>query len=126
MVSDISIFANMVRELAKPGQEIIFSLTPARAHLLHMAVGVSGEAGELLDSVKKYVIYNKQLDLVNLIEELGDIEFYLEGIRQVTGITREQTIEANIDKLLTGDKARYKEGQYTDQAAQDRADKVAA
>ena len=115
-------FSDMVRGLAKPGQEIMFSLTPDRAHLLHMAVGVSGEAGELLDAVKKYVIYNKRLDRVNLVEEIGDIEFYLEGVRQVTGITREETIEANIAKL--GE--RYKGFQYSDQAAQDRADKAAA
>lgn len=112
-------FSNMVRALAKPGQDIIFSLTPARAHLLHMAVGVSGEAGELLDNVKKYVVYNKPFDIVNMTEEMGDIEFYLEGIRQVTGITREQTIEANIAKLGK----RYSQG-YSDQAAQERADKA--
>lgn len=109
----------MVLALAKPGQAIVDSLTAETAHLLHMVVGVSGEAGELLDAIKKSAIYNKPLDLVNCIEELGDIEFYLEGIRQGLNITREQTIEANIEKLSV----RYKGLVYSDQAAQSRADK---
>lgn len=119
-------FQDMVAALAKPGADIIATLTPEKAHSLHMAVGISGEAGELLDAVKKSVIYNKELDRENVIEELGDLEFYLEGLRAGLGITRQETIEANIAKLLTSDKARYKLGQYSDQAAQDRADKVAA
>ena len=118
-------FPDMVNALAKPGADIIATLTPEKAHMLHMAVGISGEAGELLDAVKKSVIYNKELDRENVVEELGDLEFYLQGLRAGLGITREETLEANIAKLLTSDKARYKLGQYSDQAAQDRADKAA-
>lgn len=55
----------------------------------------------------------------NVIEELGDIEFYLEGMRQQLGITREQTLEANISKLSK----RYHSGSYSDTQAQERADK---
>lgn len=115
--------ADMVRDLAKPGADIIESLTPEMAHNLHMAVGVAGEAGELLDAIKKAAIYCKAADVENIIEELGDLEFYMEGIRQGFGITREQTLEANIYKLATGPKARYKGGKYSNQAAQERADK---
>lgn len=38
-----------------------------------MATGVSGEAGELLDAVKKSVVYKKPLDRENVVEELGDL-----------------------------------------------------
>lgn len=109
----------MVAALAKPGTDIVATLSPESAHLLHMAVGVSGEAGELLDAVKKSAIYNKPLDVANVIEELGDLEFYMEGLRQGLGIMREQTIEANIAKLGV----RYSSGTYSDKQAQDRADK---
>lgn len=112
-------YEGMVRRLAKPGDKIVESLTPETAHTLHMAIGVSGEAGELLDAVKKAAIYNKPLDVENVIEELGDLEFYMEGLRQGLGITRVQTLQANIDKL--GD--RYHKGVYDDQQAQQRADK---
>lgn len=112
----------MVRKLAKPGIEILKELTDSRIDLLHAAVGVSGEAGELLDAIKKHVIYNRPIDLENIIEELGDIEFYLEQLRGNTGvlITREATLKANYEKLSK----RYKSGTYSDSQAQKRADKV--
>ena len=116
-------FEDMVAALIKQGQDIIDSLTPSKANSLHMAVGVAGEAGELLDAIKKAVIYNKPLDRENVIEELGDLEFYMEGLRAELGITRQETIEANMKKLLTGEKARYKLGMYTDTQAIQRADK---
>lgn len=92
-------FDEMTLALAKDGQDIINDLTPEKADLLHMAVGVSGEAGELLDAVKKAVIYNKEMDLENIIEELGDLEFYMSKIRQIVGVTREEILQRNIDKL---------------------------
>lgn len=122
-MNDGVIYPVMVSALVKPGADIVSSMTPEKAHVLHMAIGIAGEAGELLDAIKKAVVYNKDLDLENVIEELGDLEFYLEGLRSGLGIAREYTLEANIQKLLTNDNARYKLGKYTDQAAQERADK---
>lgn len=112
-------FDEMTLALAKNGQDIINDLTPEKADLLHMAVGVSGEAGELLDAVKKAVIYNKEIDLENVIEELGDLEFYMSKIRQIVGITREEILKHNIDKLSI----RYAKGKYSNDQAQERADK---
>lgn len=108
-----------VAALAKPGDAIIESLDPKKAHLIHMAIGICGEAGELLDAIKKHVIYNKPLDLANVVEELGDIEFYMEGLRQGVGVIRTATLDHNQEKL----KSRYSAGKYSDQAAQARADK---
>lgn len=112
--------AELVAALAKPAADIIAGLTVESAHLLHMAVGISGEAGELLDAVKKAAIYVKPIDRVNVIEELGDLEFYMEGLRQGLAITREETIVSNIAKLSK----RYAAGKYSNAAAQERADKV--
>jgi len=108
----------MVAALVKDGARIAEEITGSDAHLLHMAVGISGESGELLDAVKKAVIYRKPLDRINVVEELGDLEFYMEGLRQGLDISREETLEANIQKLGK----RYQDG-YSDKAAQDRADK---
>lgn len=113
------IYSEMVAALAKKGEVIANELTAEDAHLLHMTVGVSGEAGELLDAVKKAVIYRKPLDRENVIEELGDLEFYMEGLRQGLGITRQETIDANIAKLSK----RYEGLKYSDKSAQLRADK---
>ena len=112
-------FDRMVIALAKNGQAIINDLDPAKANLLHMAVGVSGEAGELLDAIKKHTIYGKQLDRENIKEEAGDILFYLNNILLNVGFTLEEVIEQNISKLSK----RYAKGQYSNEQAQERADK---
>lgn len=110
--------SEMVTALAKPGEDILASLSPEDCHLWHMASCIPGEAGELFDAVKKSVIYRKEIDRENVVEELGDLEFYMEGLRQGLGITREETIAQNIAKL--GE--RY-QGKYSNQAAQERKDK---
>jgi NTP pyrophosphatase (non-canonical NTP hydrolase) len=112
-------YEGLVKALAKPGQDIVDEMTASDAHLIHMVVGVCGEAGELLDAIKKAVIYRKELDRVNVIEELGDIEFYMEGLRQGLGITREQCIKENSAKLTK----RYG-SMYSNEAAKNRADKT--
>lgn len=113
------VYSEMVARLAKSGEAIIEQMTPAKADLTHMAMGVAGEAGELVDAIKKHTMYNKPIDRTNVVEELGDLEFYMERIRQRLGITREETLDGNIIKLGT----RYKDLAYSDQQAQDRADK---
>lgn len=112
-------FAAMVARLSKPGDNIKDELTPKQAHLLHMAVGISGEAGELLDAVKKHAIYQKSLDVTNVVEELGDLEFFMEGLRQTIGVSRDEVLAKNVSKLSV----RYHSGTYSNQQAQHRADK---
>ena len=112
-------YSEMVEALSKPGGHIIMEMTPKKAHCWHMATGISGESGELLDAIKKWVLYRKPLDVQNVIEELGDIEFYLEGLRNSLGLTRHNILKANMEKLLV----RYSDGEYSDYAAINRKDK---
>lgn len=114
-----SLHSEMVEVLAKSGELIRSELTAQDAHNLHMIIGISGEAGELVDCVKKAIIYRKPIDMDNLIEELGDLEFYMEGLRQSYGISRSQTLSHNIAKLSK----RYEGLKFTNEAAQLRADK---
>lgn len=55
---------------------------PQEEHLAHMAMGITGEMGEIIDALKKHHIYGKQLDQANLVEELGDCCWYLAGLLQ--------------------------------------------
>ena len=112
-------YNDLVRMLVKNPEQIKNEVTSKDLAIIHMILGVSGEAGELLDAIKKSVIYRKQLNRENVIEELGDIEFYLEGLRQELGIVRQECIDANIAKLLK----RYKNLSYSDNSAIIRADK---
>jgi NTP pyrophosphatase (non-canonical NTP hydrolase) len=108
--------ARLVERTCKLGEDI--KLTPHQAHLVHMMLGLAGEVGELVDAIKKAVIYNKTLDEENVKEELGDIEWYLEGLRKAFDITREDVLQYNIDKL----NKRYID-KYSDIDAQARKDK---
>ena len=94
-------------------------LTANKMHLFHMAIGLFGESSELLDAVFAHVDDNQDLDMKNVTEELGDIEFFLEGFRQGIDKTRASVLQANIDKLGV----RYKGFTYSDEQAQNRADK---
>jgi NTP pyrophosphatase (non-canonical NTP hydrolase) len=95
------------------------NITPIQAHMLHMALGVFGEGGELLDTILNHIFYKEPIDLENIIEELGDGEFYNEGIRQIFNLVREGILNKNIEKLSK----RYESLNYSDKQAQERKDK---
>ncbi|TXH11210.1 MAG: nucleotide pyrophosphohydrolase [Hyphomicrobiaceae bacterium] len=113
-------YGQMVKKLFKPGEAILQAMSPKDMELNHAALGIAGETGELVDALKKYLMYLQPLDRENVVEELGDLEFYMEAIRQSVGITRHETLEHNYNKLM---KKRYPNG-YSDEAAIARADKV--
>ncbi len=109
----------LVKKLVKPGEQISDELSPRKCNLIHMIMGICGESGELLDAIKKHTIYNLGLDMNNIIEELGDLEFFMEGFRQELNISREETLKKNIEKLSI----RYKNLTYSNEAAKERKDK---
>ena len=86
--------------------------------LIHAAVGIGGEAGELFDCVKRSFVYHQPIDHANVQEELGDILHYVMAAANVFGWTLEDLIENNMQKL----KKRYPDG-YSDAAAVARKDK---
>jgi NTP pyrophosphatase (non-canonical NTP hydrolase) len=113
-------YEQFVQSIVKPGHDILVQLTPLQASMMHMAVGISGEAGELLDAIKKHSIYQKPLDFDNVKEEAGDILFYLTGLLNDVGITLNECIEANREKLSK----RYPNKCYSNADAIKRADKL--
>lgn len=115
----LQILADTFRSYCKSGKQIEETVNPHKLHMVHMAMGISGEAGEIIDTVKKYAIYNKELDPANIREEIGDCLFYLQGLADGIDATLEEIIRENRDKL---DK-RYYSGSFSDRQAQERADK---
>jgi len=71
--------------------------------LLHAGIGLSTESGEFLDALKKHIFYGKELDKVNLAEEMGDLFWYMAIVADELGFEFEEVMERNITKL----KARY-------------------
>ncbi|RLA64806.1 MAG: hypothetical protein DRQ88_10295 [Epsilonproteobacteria bacterium] len=83
--------------------------------LLHAGMGLSTEAGEFLDALKKHIFYGKELDRVNLAEEMGDVFWYCAIVASELGINFEEVMEKNIAKL----KARYGE-KFSEEKAETR------
>ena len=71
--------------------------------LLHGSCGIATEAGELLDAMKKHIFYGKEIDTVNIVEEIGDLMWYSAILLDELGVEFEDVMEKNINKL----RARY-------------------
>lgn len=77
----------MVATLAKDGDAILETMTRNKMHIMHMAIGIVGEAGEIMEALHTDLLKSYDERRNNLIEELGDYEFYLEGFRQGIDVT---------------------------------------
>lgn len=80
--------------------------------------GILGIAGELIDIVKKHMVYHKPVDIAHIKEELGDLLHYVTYLTNKYSWTFEELMEANFQKL----KIRYPNG-YSDKDALERKDK---
>lgn len=84
-------------------------LNTEQAELLHAAMGLVTESGELMDALKKNIIYGKDIDVANVNEELGDLYWYIAIVHRYLidkGILPTDTLNTNIEKL----RKRYPEG----------------
>jgi NTP pyrophosphatase (non-canonical NTP hydrolase) len=75
------------------------------SRLTHAALGMNTEAGEFLDVIKKYLFYGKDIDYVNLREELGDLCWYIGLACDVLETNFDNIQQQNIAKL----ESRYPE-----------------
>lgn len=74
-----------------------------RDNVIHAALGIGGEAGEILDHVKKVAFNNRALDNKHLIAEISDVMWYLNLLVASLGTTWGHVLSVNIAKL----EARY-------------------
>ena len=96
---------------------------PSPESFLRLAAIVSVQAGNVLDAIKKWVVYDKSRIDVDMATPINNLIMSLATLYLTADITREEAKDENISKLLTSEKARYKLGTYTDQQASDRQDK---
>lgn len=67
--------------------------------LLNAALGLAGESGEVADLIKKAKFQGHPLDEDKLVEELGDVLWYVALAAEVLGVSLEDIMHRNIDKL---------------------------
>ena len=85
------------------------TLNPALSEkdvLINGVMGLCGESGEAIDIVKKWLAQGHELDREKLAKELGDICWYLAETTTALGLSLEDIMAANIEKL----RKRYPEG----------------
>lgn len=70
------------------------------------ALGLAGESGEVVDLLKKHCHQGHDLPKDRMIEEAGDVLWYIAELASGLGVTLEEIAQRNIDKL----KARYPHG----------------
>ena len=83
--------------------------------LLNGALGITGEAGEVADIIKKYFFHGHQLDKDALIKEMGDVMWYIALLCHALKVPFATVMERNIGKL----EKRYKDG-FSEKASQNR------
>ena len=99
---------------------LIENIKPGGSWLLHSQIGLAGEVGELAAAIQRWLYYGKELDRVNVIEELGDLCWYLAQACRAMDVKLEDVMAANLNKL----KFRYPE-RYTDyHAAEENRDRA--
>lgn len=74
--------------------------------LINAALGLTGEAGEVADIVKKSYYQGHELDFDAIVEELGDVAWYIALACQALGVSMENVLKMNIEKL----EKRYPDG----------------
>ncbi|HEX7735716.1 MAG TPA: nucleoside triphosphate pyrophosphohydrolase family protein [Ktedonobacteraceae bacterium] len=80
------------------------------------ALGLAGEAGEVVDLLKKVLYHGHELDVTALRKEVGDLLWYLTLLCDTAGFTLDEAMQANVEKL----RQRYPYG-FDPQRSQNRA-----
>ena len=106
-------FIERIRQLAESDVPI--------ARLMTAAVGMSAEAGEFTEIVKKIAFQGKELtedNRIHLIKELGDVYWYFTQALLGLDVDLNQVVLTNVMKLT----ARYPEGIFDVFHSENRAD----
>lgn len=74
--------------------------------ILNGCMGLCGESGECMDTLKKHVMQKHPFGRDKMVEELGDVLWYCAELATGLGMGLEDIARANIEKL----RKRYPEG----------------
>jgi NTP pyrophosphatase (non-canonical NTP hydrolase) len=92
-------------------------LSPEETMIIWTAIGLAGEAGEVVDDIKKSIFHRHGLDHTRLQKEIGDVLWYVAALCTTLGLDMETIMHQNIEKL----KKRYPNG-YSSEDSQKRID----
>jgi len=77
------------------------ALYPPELGLYYTTLGLTGEAGEVAEKVKKMIRDNKSIEecKTDILNELGDVLWYIANVAHEFGLTLSDIANNNIDKL---------------------------
>ena len=78
-----------------------FAISDQDLMILWNAIGLGGEAGEVLELVKKGILHQHGLNRDDLRKELGDVLWYVAALCTTAGIDMGEVMASNIEKLKT-------------------------
>lgn len=97
-------FKSYQQEAAKTARTDLVISDQRRQRLAIAAMGLSGESGEVVELLKKWIGHGHELDLDKVAKELGDVLWYIAEICTVLELDLESDVAGpNLEKL----KARY-------------------
>lgn len=111
--SDINVLIERMKTLDGEGVKL--------THLLTFALGASAELGEAVEIIKKCLLQGKPFSddaKVHLTKEMGDVQFYIAQFCIAMGISLEEIMQINYEKLS----ARYPEGTFSVYRSENRRD----
>ncbi len=73
-------------------------ITKGRERLIENALGLTGEAGEVSEKIKK-LFRDNRIDVEAVLKELGDVLFYTVALSNIFGGNLIKIIELNMEKL---------------------------
>ena len=88
---------------------------PNLARILHGITGISSEGGELLSMLKAHLMYGRPLDKINIVEECGDILWFMTILLGSIDSNIEEAMQVNCEKLSV----RYPQG-FSESCANNR------
>lgn len=74
---------------------------PEKHAIVYPALGLTGEAGEIAEKVKKWLRGDRELDREGLLKELGDPLWYITSLAADLGFTLQDVVDANVSKLTS-------------------------
>lgn len=88
-----------IKEYQEFAHKGILSETAKREPIVGFALGLAGEAGEVVDDIKKKYFHGRDIDTSHTAEELGDVMWYVANLATELGYDLETIMQQNKAKL---------------------------
>lgn len=76
-----------------------FAVYPKEIERAYLSLGLSGEAGEIANKMKKVFRDGREISAEDMKSELGDVLWYVAGLAGAYGLSLSDVAESNIEKL---------------------------